>query len=203
LGLLLSIAVFAPHALSDDKVIPKNGCGIDWKTVDQAKVKVKLSNGEEVTSQPTWAAFGPADVVYYGYDVKLKQKVTVNGVTKDTIRVWVLPKDKPANRTQAEWENFTYWCHGLTFDDNIYSPGGNEVPFILAAGYEALPNCEKIKKDEIIVFSDAAGNVLHSAVSNGDGTFRTKNGANEPSNNATQAQLEAVYGVHIKCYKCK
>src|SRR6516225_2923234 len=60
LGLLLSIAVFAPHALSDDKVIPKNGCGIDWKTVDQAKVKVKLSNGEEVTSQPTWAAFGPA-----------------------------------------------------------------------------------------------------------------------------------------------
>jgi len=207
LPMLWLAAALATVSLAQDPLIPKNGCGITWRTLAQARGKVRLSNGQDATYPITWTAFPELrDVTFVGYDVKLSKAVTVkiNGqdVTKDTIRVWVLPKDKSPARTQQEWDNYTYWCHGLTFDDNIYSPGGEEVPFILAAGYRPLKDCNNLQQGDVIVFRDAGGNVVHTAVSNGNGTFSTKNREEAPIANATLAQLQAKYGQTIDCHRC-
>jgi hypothetical protein len=110
-GLLLAVAIFAPAGLADGRLIPRNGCGINWRTVAPAQERIRLASGEQVTYQPQWAAYPTApNLLYFAYDVRLNRQVIVNGVTKDTIRVWVLPSTRPPGVTQQEWDNLTYWC---------------------------------------------------------------------------------------------
>src|SRR5438445_8441202 len=101
---------------------PKDGGGIKWSTLKRKVRKLTLENGDEIELGPvTWEAFGPGSgAVYVGYEVELEREVTVGGKKVSKIQVWVL-----ISETAKPGPDFRGWCHGLTFDDTIYSPGGD------------------------------------------------------------------------------
>lgn len=180
---------------------PKDGGGIKWSTLKRKVRKVKLANGETVEQPVTWSPFGPW-AGYIGYEVDLDREVTIGDKKISKIQVWVLVTDPPPANGRVD---FTGWCHGLTFDERIYSPAGNAVPAVLAAGWEEV-DCTKVKKGDIIVYYDAAGNVTHSAVSNGDGTFTSKEGNKKEKNDQTKDGMDQTYHVPpgtSKCYQKK
>ncbi len=182
---------------------PKNGKGIKWSSLKLCTRKVKLSNDAEIEVPVTWRAWPGGPWVFVGYTVELEK---VGDEKPKTIKVWVLPVDPPEGVDEDRWERGRYWCHGLTFDDNLYSPGGNEVPKILEAGWDEFDWSDGMAKGEIIVYFNADDSVAHTAVSNGDGTFSTKNGQNAESDD-TKADLDRLYNPEgkgsTKCYREK
>ncbi len=176
---------------------PQDGRGIKWSTL---KLKTRtLQNGDKVDTPVTWKAFGN-DVTYVGYEVELEKEVTIDGKKVSKIQVWVLqPETVPAETAMY----YTGWCHGLTFDDTIYSPAGAAIPAILAAGWEPV-DCESTKKGDIIVYYDPDGDVTHTATSNGDGTYTSKRGKEPQKNDDTDAAMSKTYKVppgKKKCYQ--
>jgi len=166
---------------------PKDGRGIKWSTLKQKRRKVKLENGDETEVPVTWRAFGNS-AQYAGYEVELDED--------PTIQVWVL-----ITGTEPPGGDYKGWCHGLSFNDTIYSPGGEAVPAILAAAWKEV-KCADAKKGDIIVYFDAAGNVTHSATSNGDGTYKSKGGSTPQKDNETQASMDTTYKVPPGSKKC-
>lgn len=192
--------------------LPADGRGAKWSTLTPLIV-----NGQ----QATWNAFG-GGLMYLGYEVELTQEVTVGTQTKKKIIVWKRTNTRPAGLTDAQWEALKYWCHGWTFDEQTYSPGGNEVRFILAAGYKNPKPCQRqnqvlnVAAGDVVVYYCPApklrcqpGNagpldVMHTARYDGNNTFSTKNGAQAFNNAATLAQIDAAYGDAVRqCYEKK
>jgi len=168
---------------------PKDGRGIKWSTLKQKRRKVKLGNGDEMELPVTWRAFSPnPSGEYVGYEVELDDG--------RTIQVWVLILG-----TEPPGGDYKGWCHGLTFDDVIYSPGGEAVPAILAAAWKEI-KCPDAKKGDIIVYYDPKGNVTHSATSNGDGTYKSKGGNMPQKDNETEASMDKTYKVPPGSKKC-
>lgn len=191
-------------------VVPKDGKGIKWSTLKRCVKKGKLENGEEVEIPIIWYPWGDhpsTGICAHGYEVDLEKEVTIGRKKVSKIKVWIFPKDPPEyapRRVKEQWNNIKYWCHGLTFDDNIYSPDGAGVPFILAAGWDEYQWREGMKKGEIIVYYNRRGGVEHTAVSNGDGTFTSKEGKNPKANKRTKQQMDRIYpGTITKCYRLK
>jgi hypothetical protein len=178
---------------------PKDGGGIKWSTLKRKVRKVTLENGDEVVQSVSGALYYPPDrAIYFGYEVELEKEVTVGDNKVSKIQVWVLdPKTAPPPGAI----DHTGWCHGLTFDETIYSPAGNEVPAILAAGWSQI-ECKSAKKGDVIVYYDAVGNVTHSATSNGDGTYTSKAGLTPQKNNETEAAMNKTYSVPPGTTKC-
>ena len=181
---------------------PKDGGGIKWSTLKRKVRKVTLENGDELELPVTWNAFG-TPVTYIGYEVELEKEVEVGGKKVSKIQVWVLaPQTAPPPPAPTDHKG---WCHGVTFNDTIYSPGGDAVPAVLAAGWSEI-ECPAAQKGDIIVYYDSAGNVTHSATSNGDGTYTSKGGNNPQKNDETDASMSRTYGVppgRKRCYRKK
>lgn len=133
--IFLTVAVFALTLLLATSVPPDGTYGVKWSTLKLCEREVKLANGQTIKEPVRWRPWrgGP---IAYGYEVTL-----TNG---KKIKVWVFP-----NGTPARW---SYWCHGHTFDDDCYNPGGDAVPDILEAGYTKKDSCKNLKKGDVIVY---------------------------------------------------
>lgn len=169
--------------------IPTGRHGIKWETLKQERRKIKLANGEETNVPVTWRAFPNSSAVYVGYEVELDKDPKIQG--------WVLMPETAPN----DGLDYTGWCHGLTFDDIVYSPGGNEIPKILQIAWNEI-KCSDVKKGDIIVYYDSDGNVTHTATANGDGTYRSKGGATLEKKQETEASMDKPYRVPPGTKKC-
>jgi hypothetical protein len=177
---------------------PADGGGIKWSTLTRKKRTITLENGD-TTEEPV-TLFNPAGspIEYVGYEVELEKEVEIGGVKKKKIQVWVLVQSSIAPPPTVDLKG---WCHGTTFDDGIYSPGGEAVPLILLAGWEEI-ECAGAKRGDIIVYYDKNGTVTHSATNNGDGTYTSKAG-NAATNNAdTKNAMDTMYKVPPGRFKC-
>ena len=209
--LLVGLFLTLPTTAYAKTVKPKDGAGIKWSQLKRCVREITLENGEKVQVPVTWRVYGRYTA--YGYEVPLDKPVTVNGKKISKIKVWVFPKDPPQGITPEQWKQVKSWCHGLTFDDSIYNPGGEQVPIILAAGWQEVECIEPLKKGQIIVYSSngtnprfgPAGAVVHSAVANGNGTYTSKDRLYKQDNAQTKAKMDQQYGTAAtsKCYKKK
>lgn len=184
----------------DTTTRPPDGRGIRWSTLTRKVRKIRLANDETIELPVISAPFGPGTPSYAGYEVELAEEVTVGDRRIRKIQVWVAITDPPPPNGRVDWRG---WCHGLTFDETIYSPTGSEVPVILLAGWDEIP-CAQSRRGDIIVYYDSAGNVTHSAVDNGDGTYTSKAGNNPQKNDETKANMDRMYRVPpgtTKCYR--
>jgi hypothetical protein len=128
-------------------------------------------------------------------------------ISGETIRVW-----------RAE-DGREYYCHGLTFGGKeapggAASPYGNQVPTILHAHYELVPEAQA-KGGDIVVWRGIDRNdVVHSAILTGpvvaagknylDGTSRlqSKNGI-RPEASLSLEELLLEYGESYNTYRRK
>lgn len=180
-----------------DVLIPKSP-GINWSTLKRCVGRtITLENGDTIEVPIASDPFRNGTQAI-GYEVELTKEVTIKGKKIKKIKVWVYPKGLPARQK--------YWCHGLTFDESVYNIYGDAVPAVLAAGYDRVECPKPLPKGHIIVYYTPKGDVAHSAVSNGDGTFNSKNGALPHTPKLSKADMDKLYqktGVTTQCFKPK
>jgi hypothetical protein len=190
--------------------LPKDGGGIKWSTIGPQVRKVKLASGQEVDEQARWKLNGQT---LYGFDVELEKPITVGGTTKTKIKVWVAPKEAAEDADKAVKENYAdylSYCHGVTFGNGLYNPRPDDVPFILEAGYEKVEcNYEHDKKGDVVTITDKDGKLDHTAVSNGDGTYTSKDNFHKQENSAKWDDVKKPYDnavfapLTFDCYRPK
>lgn len=216
LAAMLSLALIAPCGLPQGGSTPTPPAptpaaptgGIKWETKKQCFKDVPMSDGSTAKEPVIWKPYAAfPNMCYIGYEVELTKEVTIGTVKKSKIKVWVLPKAKenlfPAGVDPKGW------CHGVPFDDGTSSPGGEEVPFILAAGWTEYDWTAGMMKGDAVVFTAKKdlpnglpkGGVGHSAKANGDGTYCSKNAYEKKKDNATKADMQQAYPA--ECWECK
>jgi len=215
LAAILLAGTLTLRADNNDIPAPPDGCGIKWSTLMPVTRPVRLANGRTVQEQEWWDPYN-SGVRYFKWKVDLERAVQVGNVRTNMIFVYVLPQQPPAGISAAirrDWANYQSWCHGLSFGNQIYNPGGYYVPFILAAGYTQV-RCDMLQQGDIMVYYSTGrnpvlgspGSVVHTMISNGNGTFTSKDRFLPVVANQTKAAVDQQYGAGntvVECFRCR
>ena len=160
------------------------------------------------------------DIIYTVQPSKPSERVEVlggGGSYQFKMYVWIYANDGTPHEAiilkyydsegkEMQQPERTYDCHGLTqangaFWINSNSDGPAAGPDPIQGMMEAdrggtmkeFTGEENAKEGDIIIFRDANGYISHTAIYNGDGTYRTKNGRNPEEARWNLEQLQAAY----------
>ncbi len=217
LALTVVVVLTLPLGLAavDDITKPPDGSGIKWSTVALTTTGQALANGDSVKGGVPWNPYRPMFVnsYFYDYSVELQDKTKIPNI----FVLLAKPPDQTPKAEKDKWDDIKYWCYGLAFGGaKLYSPAGNQVEAILKAGWKELNACAaKPPKGHIIVYRATKdqdpylkkGNPVHAALSNGDGTYSSKDRYLPLVPNQTKEAMDKQYNgkdgnleAEAKCY---
>ena len=217
-GLLCLVPSLAWGQLPSDPIIPlpppmPPAGGVDWGQAEP----VWDENGDPVIDQP-YEDQG-FDWVAYAFTAPL-----VDG--SGSITAWAFLENPPegtSRKDRKRWEDIKFWCNGLTFDHSILSPKGADVEKILKACWDKIPCDNRLQKGDIVVFRSKGGTypdtsqdppvekklppkgeLVHSMIHNGDGTFSSKNGYLPHQKRVRFGKVNKVFWwAKRQCYRIK